>query len=178
MGIRRMGPCRVVIKDRGTGTLTIERTAGGVVWTEGEEKADITLDQEGIVPADKMSQGFRNEILVPIDAPTLDDLKFFPGIEIVEGSGGKRFIRRVSRVGLLDSDQLYELEIQQYVAGAPSADPEDHIIFPAVAPQVEGDKTFDASTQRAYPLRFAAYPDARRADKATWLMGDETATPV
>lgn len=177
--IRDMGPCQVKITKRDLMNKTISKTFGGVVWTEDEEKADIVYDQQGTVPADRMSQGFRNEIVVPISSADLDLLSFFPGIELVTDAATptKRFIRRVSRVGLLDSEGLVEVEITQYKGGAPSTDPEDQIIFPACAPQVEGDKAFDADTQRAFPLRFFAYPDDRRTDKAIWLMGDETATP-
>jgi hypothetical protein len=180
MGIRPMGPCRVQVVKRDGASKTIDRTFGGVTWTEAEEKADIVFDQTGTVPADRMSQGFRNEVVVPIGISDLPLLAFFPGIELVTDSGDptKTFIRRVSRLGLLDSEVLVELIITQFKSGVPSTDPEDRIIFPAAAPQVEGDKAFDAATQRAYPLRFFAYPDERRADRASWLMGDVTATPA
>lgn len=176
--MRVMGPCQGKVTKRDGTSKTITRTFGGVEWSETEEKAEIVYDQTGAVPADRMSQGFRNEVLVPLAAVDLDLLAFFPGVEKVTGTDGKVFIRRVSRLGLLDSEALMELELIQYSGGLPSTNPEDKITFPAAAPQVEGEKTFDAATQRAFPLRFFCYGDERRADKAAWLIGDPTATPV
>jgi len=181
MPIRPMGPCQVLVIKRDLTTFTIPKTHGGVRWTETEAKAEIKFDQTGTVPADKMSQGHANVVEIPVGVMDFSVLTFVdPSVFLVVDAinPNKFYIFRAYRIGGLDSEILVELQLTQYKAGKPSADPQDTIIFTAAAPQVAADEMFNADTQRAYKYTFFCYQDLRRADLAVWILGDASATPA
>ena len=179
--IRPMGPCRVVFTKYDGTTQTVQKTHGGVRWTEVEAKADVKYDQTGTVPADKMSQGHDNYLEIPIGLMDFSVLSFCdPSVQFQPDSinPNKVLLLRTYRIGGLDTDILLTITLTVYKGGVPSADPNDTFTFPACAVQIDKDMMFNADTQRAYKMRVRAYQDTRRVDTAVWMVGDTTTTPA
>ncbi len=179
----QLGPCQVFYGAAGV-EVELGKTKG-VNFRLREDAADITYDQTGTGPWDRVTTGKVCEVECNFANLSYDLLEQILPTEAEWWGTAGTPTPGISndaldiRLGLGTShrDNAKRLIIKPYVNGVPSADEEDWITVPLAFPTVNIDWAYDATSQRVANCVFHAFPVSQNLPRIVFL-GDESALPL
>lgn len=149
----KMGVCSVTF-----GTTALGHTKGGVTVTYEPDIHDITVDQYGSTPAEKVLIGQKLKATVPLAESSIDNL----AIAIPAGDGLASSIKLGGEVGLRLSD-VAETLVLHPIANDSDDLSEDVVIYKAVVTN-SIDIPFKVDEERVVELEFEGIIDETRLD--------------
>ena len=161
----KMGVCSVTF-----GTTALGHTKGGVTVTYEPDIHDITVDQYGSTPAEKVLIGQKLKATVPLAESSIANL----AIAIPEGEAGAESIKIGGKVGLRLSD-VAETLVLHPIANDSDDLSEDVVIYKAVVTN-SIEIPFKVDEERVIELEFEGLVDETRDDgDMLGLIGDSSA---
>jgi len=161
----KMGVCSVTF-----GTTALGHTKGGVTVTYEPDIHDITVDQYGSTPAEKVLIGQKLKATVPLAESSIANL----AIAIPEGEAGAESIKIGGKVGLRLSSEAETLVLHP-IANDNDDLSEDVVIYKAVVTN-SIDIPFKVDEERVIELEFEGIIDETRLDgDMLGLIGDSSA---
>jgi len=149
----KMGVCSVTF-----GTTELGHTKGGVTVTYEPDIHDITVDQYGSTPAEKVLIGQKLKATVPLAESSIANL----AIAIPEGEAGAESIKIGGKVGLRLSSEAETLVLHP-IANDSDDLSEDVVIYKAVVTN-SIDIPFKVDEERVIELEFEGIIDETRLD--------------
>jgi len=160
-----MGVCSVTF-----GTTALGHTKGGVTVTYEPDIHDITVDQYGSTPAEKVLIGQKLKATVPLAESSIANL----AIAIPEGEAGAESIKIGGKVGLRLSD-VAETLVLHPIANDSDDLSEDVVIYKAIVTN-SIEIPFKVDEERVIELEFEGLVDETRDDgDMLGLIGDSSA---
>jgi len=161
----KMGVCSVTF-----GTTALGHTKGGVTVTYEPDIHDITVDQYGSTPAEKVLIGQKLKATVPLAESSIANL----AIAIPEGEAGAESIKIGGKVGLRLSD-VAETLVLHPIANDSDDLSEDVVIYKAIVTN-SIEIPFKVDEERVIELEFEGLVDETRDDgDMLGLIGDSSA---
>jgi len=161
----KMGVCSVTF-----GTAELGHTKGGVTVTYEPDIHDITVDQYGSTPAEKVLIGQKLKATVPVAETTMANL----AIAIPTGTGGSEYIQLGGTVGARLSESAETLVLHP-IANDSDDLSEDVVIYSAVVTN-SIEIPFMVDEERIIELEFEGIIDESMSDgNMLGLIGDSTA---
>jgi len=147
-----------------------------------ENVANVTYDQTGVGPWDRIQTGKLVEVEAPFANLSHALLATLLGAEATIYTGGAtpacdQVLDVQLGLGISHRDSGGELILKPYVGGALSADVCDWIHVPLCYPEVNWDMVFDAETQRVANALFQGLPISQNNPRMFYL-GDPTLLPA
>jgi len=172
-----LSPCYVYWGVAGA-EASLGMTFGGVNVSIQEQKADVKFDQAGDVPVDKVHMGYLIEITCNLAEVSVDLFSTIMqgAAYTIDGTKEKAVI--TPPIGANDRDyHSGSLILKRVINGIASADPNDWFTYPVASPSIMGDMNFNATNQRAIPVKFTCYQrETLGVYSDIMTVGDETAT--
>lgn len=137
----------------------------GVTVRFTQEKSDLTSDQDGTQPFNRVVTGELCEVecnLVKTSHTILEAVMQGYTANASGAEGGQQ----ASAIGEADLDIALPLGLTLFKDGAASSDPDDELLFPLAAPMGEWEVAYDAGTQRVINVKFRCYKDPQYVDSA------------
>lgn len=161
----KMGVCSVTF-----GTTALGHTKGGVTVTYEPDIHDITVDQYGSTPAEKVLIGQKLKATVPLAESSTTNL----AIAIPEGEAGAESIKIGGKVGLRLSSEAETLVLHP-IANDSDDLSEDVVIYKAIVTN-SIEIPFKVDEERVIELEFEGLVDETRDDgDMLGLIGDSGA---
>jgi len=161
----KMGVCSVTF-----GTTALGHTKGGVTVTYEPDIHDITVDQYGSTPAEKVLIGQKLKATVPLAESSIANL----AIAIPEGEAGAESIKIGGKVGLRLSSEAETLVLHP-IANDSDDLSEDVVIYKAIVTN-SIEIPFKVDEERVIELEFEGLVDETRDDgDMLGLIGDSSA---
>lgn len=173
-------PLGPAIVEFGTGDdkVIFDITKGGIVFTANTETKDVTVDQYGKTPTDKIIESRTAKVTVPFALYDLDRLaKVMPNATYVssgEGPNAKKKIEVTVSTGFSLSSIAKPLVIKPI---DPNATANDWITIFRAVPTADPEYTYDSDKERIVKIEFEGLAYLSKGGKL-YVMGDETATPA
>jgi hypothetical protein len=149
----KMGVCSVTF-----GTTALGHTKGGVTVTYEPDIHDITVDQYGSTPAEKVLIGQKLKATVPLAESSIANL----AIAIPEGEAGAESIKIGGKVGLRLSSEAETLVLHP-IANDSDDLSEDVVIYKAIVTN-SIEIPFKVDEERVIELEFEGLVDETRDD--------------
>lgn len=173
-----LGPA-IVEYGEGVDMVTFDITKGGIVFSSGSTKQDITVDQYGDTIVKSVFKGRTCQVVVPFALQDLVRLAVaIPNSELYTDATvpatPKLKLEVYSTAGYNMTKNAKKLVIKPT---DPQATANDWIVVPLAAPLTDPEYTYNADNERIANITFAGYPNL--ANKGLlYIMGDETVTSV
>ncbi|HUS89445.1 MAG TPA: hypothetical protein VMW91_08790 [Desulfosporosinus sp.] len=144
----------------------------GLTINMAVEKADLTYDQYGTSPANRVATGQSLTVAASLVQLTTQRMEnALQGFVSYENTGGSLIgFSWESILGEADSDIEAPLKVVLVNAGIESTDPDNIIYIPNAAPMVESELSYDAATQRVLAITWNCY---RRSGFISSVSGKE-----
>ena len=147
----------------------------GLTINMAVEKADLTFDQYGTSPANRVATGQSLTVAASLVQLTTQRLEnALQGFKSYESTGGSLLgFSWESVIGEADADiekPLRLVLLSPTGTGEESTDPDDIIFIPNAAPMVEAEIAYDASSQRVIAITWNCY---RRSKYISSVSGKE-----
>lgn len=173
-----LGPATVEYGE-GVNMVVFDITKGGIVFTSGSTKQDITVDQYGDTVVKSVFKGRTCQVVVPFALHDLVKLAVaIPNstlyTDATDPLNPKLKLEVYSTAGYNMTANAKKLVIKPT---DPQATANDWIIIPMAAPLTDPEYTYNADNERIANITFAGYPNITNKG-LLYIMGDETVVSV
>ena len=166
-----LGPCQVSFGTAGA-EVDLGKTYGGVVVKLTDDYVDLMSDQYGTAAEDTIITGNKAEVEISFAEIDFDMLALV--LNQATFGTAPAGLTGQNNVGTSLLAAAASLELIKYVAGIPSTDLKNKIIFPKAAPLSNVELSYDTENQRVLKTTFRCYPSVVNAAWGTGTPNDLT----
>ena len=166
-----LGPCQVLYGTAGS-EVDLGKTHGGVIVKLEDDYADLMSDQYGTAPEDTIITGNKAEVEINFAEVDFDLLADVLNQDTFGATPSG--LTGENNVGTSLLTNAQSLILVKYVAGIPSTDLEDRVVFPAAAPMSQIELSYDAENQRILKATFKCFSSTVNAAWGTGAANDKT----